>query len=222
MTLPAQQGAVFFDLDGTLTNPRVGILGAMRHALDKFEITGEDDETLISFVGAPLFLFFRNHYSMSDELARLAMDHYRDYYSEKGLYENELYDGIPELLGQLRDGGRTLSVATLKPLVFAKRVLDHFGLSIFFDHVSGPDLKPEGLTKTDIVAMALAKVEGVPRNKIIMVGDRDHDIIGARENGIASVGVSYGFGSIEELRAARPDAIAGSVAELQRILIKTD
>ena len=218
MTEPAKCDAILFDLDGTLSDPKVGIVKSLRYALSKFDIADESDERLVSFIGAPLFLFLQQQYSMDEEQAQHAMGFYREYYSETGIYENTVYPGIPELLERLRDGGKTLCVATLKPAVFAERVLEYFELRPFFDHVAGPDLRPEGLTKTEIITQALASMMNISKNRTIMIGDREHDIIGARKNGIASIAVAYGYGSMEELQSASPDHVAASVEELAQLL----
>ncbi len=221
MTIPAECDAILFDLDGTLSDPKVGIVKSLRYALSKFGITDESDETLVSFIGAPLYLFLQEQYSMNEEQAQRAMEFYREYYSETGIYENTVYPGIPDLLKRLRDGGKTLCVATLKPVVFAERVLEYFELRPCFDHVAGPDLRPEGLTKTEIIGQALASMKNIPTDKTVMIGDREHDVIGARQNGIASIAVAYGYGSMEELQSAGPDHMAASVEELARLLDQT-
>jgi phosphoglycolate phosphatase len=209
---------ILFDLDGTLTDPKEGITKSILHALSGLGIVENDIDVLVSFIGAPLFECLRTRYSLTEEETRRAVELYREYYSSTGLYENIVYPGIPELLEHLKNGGKTLLVATLKPTMFAERVLDHFDLRRHFDLVIGSDLDPTGIAKPHIIQRALSKLPDAPRERIIMVGDREHDVNGARINGIDSLAVTYGYGSLEELRSANPTYLADSVRDVEALL----
>jgi len=148
------------------------------------------------------------------------MDFYREYYSETGIYENAVYPAIPGLLESLHDKGKKLVLATLKPTVFAKRVLEHFKIHVFFAEVAGSNLDAAGFTKTEIIRRALILLQDIPKESIIMVGDRKHDVIGARENRIQSIAVTYGYGSIEELQETGPTFTAGSIEDLNALLVR--
>ncbi|GAB4348480.1 MAG: HAD family hydrolase [Candidatus Abyssubacteria bacterium] len=214
----AEYAVVIFDLDGTLTDPKAGITKSIRYALSKFGIEVDNLDSLVPWIGAPLRESFKKNYSFDDTQASQAVEYYREYFSEKGIYQNEVYPGIPELLEGLRDDGRKLVVATYKAAVFADRVLDHFGLRHHFVSVVGNTLDFDLPSKTDIVRMALSVVPGLLKETAVMVGDREHDIIGARENAIDSIGVTYGYGTIDELKRANPTHIAASVEELRKLL----
>ena len=210
--------AILFDLDGTLTDAGPGITKSIQYALSKFGIREQNLDRLVPFIGAPLFDSLRNRYSLEEPEARQAVEFYREYYSDFGIYENAVYPGIPELLRELREKGKKLGVATLKPVVFADRVLNNFGLDDYFDLVAGSGLDAAGLSKTQIIQQALSKLTDVSKEKVVMVGDRGHDVIGARKNGIDSIAVTYGYGTLEELQNANPMHIADSVESLRTLL----
>lgn len=211
----AKYDVILFDLDGTLTDPKVGITKSIQYALSKFGISEDSEDTLVSFIGAPLLVSLQDHYEMDEQEARRAIALYREYYSKTGIYENAVYQGISGLLEDLQAKGKKLLVATLKPTEFAERVLEHFGLRRYFDEVVGPDLEAAGLSKTEIIQKALAKLKNIPKDRIIMVGDRVHDVAGARRNGIDSIAITYGYGSLEELQDAGPTYIVDSVDGLR-------
>ncbi len=214
----ARYDLIVFDLDGTLTDPKAGITKSIRYALSKFGIEVDDLESLVPWIGAPLRESFKRSYSFDDKKASEAVEYYREYFSAKGIYDNAVYPGIPELLERLRDDGSKLVVATYKAAVFADRVLNHFGLRHHFASVVGNTLDYDFPTKADIIRMALSVVPGARKETAVMVGDREHDILGAKQNGIDSVGVTYGYGTIDELRGVNPTHIVGSVEELRRLL----
>ena len=209
---------ILFDLDGTMADTAIGITKSIRFALAKFGISEESDETLTSFIGAPLLPFFKEHYSLSEDDARRALDFYRERYAETGILETSIYPGIPSLLRELKGAGKRLIVATLKPAVYAERILSHFRLRDNFDHVFGPALGDGEPTKTEIIKRALTEASNTPRDAILMVGDRVHDVAGARTNGIDSVAVTYGYGAMDELQQADPTYIVNSVEELRALL----
>lgn len=210
---------ILFDLDGTLTDTVLGVTSGIKYALSKFGITDDNHERLVSFIGAPLLLAFQKHYSLSEDEARQAIVYYREYYKDTGIFETIVYEGIPDLLERLKNSGKRLLVATLKPTYFAELVLKQYDLREYFDFVFGPDLDSEGLTKTEIISVALARLPEVPKEHIVMIGDRYHDIVGAEKNGIDSIAVSYGFGTIEELQQAAPTHMASSAKELMTLLV---
>ena len=213
----APYAAVFFDLDGTLTDPTEGITKSVQYALAAFGIQ-EPLAKLIPFIGPPLHHSFMRHYGFDEATARRAVEVYREYFARQGMYENVVFPGIPELLAGLASRGTTLCVVTSKPTHFAAPIVAHFGLDRHFAAVVGSELDLSNADKATLVRLALDRFPGLAPASVVMVGDREHDIIGARANGVAAIGVTYGAGSVEELRAAGPDALAGSVAELAALL----
>lgn len=204
---------VLFDLDGTLTNPGRGITNSVAYALNKFGIETEDKKELYKFIGPPLLDSFMKYYGFSEEEAEMAIAYYREYFRDTGIFENEVYDGIPELLEEIRNSGRKIILATSKPEEFAKRILVHFGLDKYFDFAAGATMDSSRNKKGDVIAYAL-KESGCSSENAVMVGDRLHDILGAKENGLDSIGVLFGYGSREELENAGADYIAGTVKDI--------
>lgn len=209
---------LLFDLDGTLTDPKEGITKSVRHALRAFDIEVEDLDTLCSFIGPPLRDSFMEYYGFSEENATAAIGIYREYFSDRGLYENEAYEGIDGVLKALKDSGKKLYVATSKPEIFAKKILKHFQLDPYFEFVGGADLAETRVRKGDVIRYVLEENSITDLERVVMVGDRKHDILGAKEAGVASVGVLYGYGSREELTEAGADFIAETVFDLQNLL----
>ena len=208
--------AIFFDLDGTLTDPKVGITRCIHHALGELGVTPPDADDLTWCIGPPLLESFMTMLS-DDALATVALNHYRARFSEVGLFENQLYDGVPEVLRWLSGRGVSLFVATSKPQVYAQRIVEHFGLAAFFKGVFGPTLQGDRARKTDLLRWALDEI-GVKAGAAIMVGDRSHDIVRATDNGMRAVGVLYGYGSREELEATGAQLLVSSPGELSGIL----
>lgn len=208
---------VLFDLDGTLTDPGIGITNAVIYALNKFSIRVEDRTELYRFIGPPLLDSFQQFYGFSLTESREAIQYYREYYAEKGLLENQVYDGIPELLRSLKKSGRKLLVATSKPEVYAVQILEHFGLLTYFDLVAGASLDESRNRKEDVIRYALRKINGDPA-QAVMVGDRVHDVEGAKANGLPVIGVLYGYGSEEELVGAGANLIAKNPGDVIRII----
>jgi phosphoglycolate phosphatase len=209
---------ILFDLDGTLTDPTEGITRSVQYALAAFGIREELD-SLRPFIGPPLHRSFMAHYGFDEATARRAVDSYREYFAERGMYENLLFDGIPELLRALRADGRSLCVVTSKPTFFADQIVRHFGLEPYFDHVIGSNLDLSNADKPVLVRQAIERYPERDGASFVMIGDREHDIIGGQANGIATVGVTYGAGSREEIAAARPTAIVESVEALGAYLL---
>lgn len=199
---------LLFDLDGTLTDPGLGITNSVMYALEKFDIKVEDRTTLYKFIGPPLRDSFETFYGFSGEKSELAVQYYREYYKEQGLYENEVYEGIVDLLMQLKEQGKSLIVATSKPENFAIEILQHFKLYDYFDFVAGATMDKTRNEKADIIKYAMESCNISEKSSSIMIGDREHDIIGANENELDSIGVLFGYGSLEELQRAGATYIA--------------
>ena len=213
---------ILFDLDGTLTDPMEGITKSVQYALKKFNIEFENLEKLTSFIGPPLKQGFMEQYGFSEEDALKAVELSREYFVPIGMYENQIYPGIREMLENLKEAGKTLLVATSKPVDFAEKILEHFGIEEYFEYVSGSSLTQERTTKEEVIAHLLEEEQLVDMTELIMVGDRKYDILGAKEFGIKSVGVLYGYGSYGELKKAGADYIVKSVSELEDLLLRED
>ena len=209
---------ILFDLDGTLTDSAEGIVNSVLYALKKKGIEEHDRDKLHAFVGPPLIDSFMKYYGMSKEEAKGMVPLYREYFEPKGWAENRVYEGIPEVLSELRARGKHLLVATSKPELFAKRILEHFRLAQYFELICGASMD-EKLSRKDQVIDCVIREAGAEHIKeMIMVGDREHDVLGARKNGLPCVGVLYGYGSREELEAAGAAAICPTVKELPEYL----
>ena len=209
---------LFFDLDGTLTDPGLGITNAVMYALEKYGMEIPPRESLYKFIGPPLIWSFQNYYGFSKEKTDEAVRFFREYFSVKGLYENEVYEGIPELLESLRAKGKTLCVATSKPEKFAVEILEHFDLAKYFHHICGAEFDEKRGTKHEVIEYALGRCGNPERGDVLMIGDREHDILGAKAAGLGSLGVLYGYGDRAEHEAAGADGIVETVAELAAVL----
>lgn len=212
---------LLFDLDGTLTDSEEGILNCVKHALTSAGRSIPDDDKLRAFIGPPLLESFQTVCGMSYEDAEVAVAVYRQRYNVIGLFENRVYDGIPELLKKLRNAGCRLAVATSKPEAYTLRILEHFGILGCFDAVAGCSLEKEGETKADMIRLAMKRLEVTDEDKpyILMIGDRKHDILGAQECGIDCAGVLYGFAPEGELQEYGAKLIAADVSELGEMLL---
>lgn len=205
---------VLFDLDGTLTNSELGITTCVQHALRKFGIEVEDRTVLRPFIGPPLGESFQVYYGLSKEESEQAIKYYRERFSVKGLYENEVYEGVEKMLQSLKDSGKKLIVATSKPEKFTMIILEHFDLLKFFDFVAGATMDGSRGEKADVIRYALEKYGIEDKSEVIMIGDRKFDILGAKENGLKSIGVLYGFGDREELTEAGADYIVEKAEDI--------
>ncbi len=208
---------ILFDLDGTLTDPMVGITKSVQYALRFFGIQENSLEKLTPFIGPPLKGSFQKFYGFSEEQAEEALQKYREYFSEKGILENKVYEGIPALLEGLKQAGKRIYLATSKPEIYATRILKHFDLMPYFDFIGGSLLDGGRVEKPEVIRYVLEE-RGIKKEKAVMVGDRCFDIEGARSNGVLALGVLYGYGSQEELTGAGADFLAQTVSELQEIL----
>lgn len=204
----------FFDLDGTITDSSVGITNSVMYALKKFGIVEEDRTKLYQFIGPPLTDSFQRYYGFSEEESWQAVKYYREYYREKGIYENRVYEGLEETVKKLKEAGKRLVVATSKPEPFARIIMDYFHLTPYFDYIAGMELDGGRNTKAEVIAYALECCEIEDRSRVLMIGDRKHDVEGARAEGISSLGVLYGFGDRAELEAAGADYIVGLPGEI--------
>lgn len=213
------KNTILFDLDGTLTDPGRGITNSVTYALSKFGIEENDREKLYPFIGPPLYDSFVKYYGMSHDDANLAITYYREYFAPTGIFENEVYHGVSDMLKNLRANGKTLVLATSKPEEFARSILEHFDLGKYFDFVSGATMDEKRNKKDEVIAYALSQF-GIDPDDGVMVGDRKYDIEGGHKNGLTTVGVLFGYGSHSELVGAGADKIAGSVSELEEILLK--
>lgn len=210
---------ILFDLDGTLTDPMIGITKSVQYALRFYGIEESKLNTLCPFIGPPLKDSFMKYYHFPESQAEDAIKRYREYFSVTGIFENKVYDGIEELLKELKSCGKRLLVATSKPEEFAVQILEHFGLAQYFEHVCGASMDEKRVKKGDVIAYAIetAGIEDI--SLAVMIGDREHDIIGAKENGMDSIGVLFGYGSRKELEDAGAHFIGESVKELRKFLI---
>ncbi len=234
---------VLFDLDGTISDPKTGITRSVQYALKAFGIEEPDPDKLEPFIGPPLLDSFMEFYGMNREQAETAIGKYRERFSVTGLYENELYPGIRTMLENLKNAGCHLAVASSKPEVFVKKILDYFEITQFFDAIVGSELDGRRVNKDEVVLEALNRLavcnerhaaDGKQYNErhaadgnqtplryadTVMVGDRKFDVIGARAMGLHSIAVRYGYAQGTELEESKPDHIAEDVAELERILL---
>jgi len=210
---------VLFDLDGTLTDSSEGIVNGIQYALSKFGMREECREQLIQWIGPPLIDTFRTYYRLDEQKARQAEAFYREYYIGKGMYENTVFAGIPGMLQELQRAGVQMLVATSKHSLIAEAILRHFGLRSYFKEVSGSKLNSKRTSKSDIIESALKHGNTREGQRVVMVGDRKHDIAAAHNNRIASAAVAYGFGTLQELEKARPTYLVRSVSELRDLLL---
>lgn len=220
---------ILFDLDGTLTDPKLGITGCVQYALRKLGMEAPDADALEPFIGPPLMDSFREFCGLDEEKGAQAVAYYRERYAVDGLFENEAYPGIVQMLIRLQQAGCHLAVASSKPEVFVKKILEHFGMLSCFEVVVGSGLDGSRVRKEEVLEEALRQLLGerVPAKEtsayaegVVMVGDRKFDIQGAKAYGIASVGVAYGYAAEGELEEAGADRIVKTVQELEEALIK--
>ena len=213
---------VLFDLDGTLTDPKPGITQCVQYALHCMGIEEPDLDKLEPFIGPPLTDSFREFYGMDQEQAAEAVAKYRERFSEKGLYENEIYPGMKQMLEKLKTAGCHLAVASSKTEHFVKLILEYFDIDGYFEVIVGSELDGTRCQKEEVVAEALRRFfpdGNIPCDDIVMVGDRKFDIIGGREMGLHQIGVAYGYAPEGELEAAEAEYIVNDLDELERVLI---
>ena len=218
-----QKDYILFDLDGTLTDPKEGITKSVRHALNHYGIQVDDLDTLTPFIGPPLTDSYKKYYGFSDEQAWEGVLVYREYFSERGWHENKEYPGIKEMLDALKKAGKVLLVATSKPEEFGRKILEYFGMAGYFDFIGGADMEETRVRKADVIRYVLEQygLDRTPETlaRCVMVGDREHDVLGARECGMDCVGVLYGYGDRQEMDGCRPAWFAATVDELKDLLL---
>ena len=210
---------ILFDLDGTIIDPKIGIINSVKFALNNMKIEYNQTDSFEKFIGPPLDQSFQNFYSLSKSQAREAVESYRIYYRKKGIEENHLYQGIKELFEDLVKQNILLYVATSKPTLFAIDILKHYNITNFFEEIVGSNLDLTRSAKKEIIEYILTKNHNIDPNNCVMIGDRNYDIIGAQNNQIDSIGVLYGYGSYEEMKEVKPTYIAKSIDELRKILL---
>lgn len=212
---------IFFDLDGTLTDPKQGITNSIQYALRKLGRDVPEIKDLLWCIGPPLRGSFKKILKGDDNMAETAISFYREYYVEKGKFENRIYSGVEKVLGTLNKQGFNLFVVTSKPYVFAIEIINYFNLLSFFKSVFGSELDGRLVDKGDLIAYAMDR-EKIPAGRTIMVGDREHDIVGAKKNGVFSLGVTYGYGTKEELTKSNADFIVDSPEGIVEVVSTRD
>ena len=208
---------LLFDLDGTLTDPKEGITKSARHALHAFGIEVESLDDLCCFIGPPLKDSFMEYYGFTESDAQKAVEIFREYFSSQGIFENKVYEGTRESLKALVRSGKKLYVASSKPEVFVRMILEHFELDSYFEFMGGADFEEIRVKKADVIRYVLDTCGICDISKTVMIGDRKHDILGAKEFGMESVGALYGYGSREELTKAGADFLVESIFDLQNL-----
>lgn len=211
---------ILFDLDGTLTDPAVGITGGVAHALDYFGNKYESRKLLEEFIGPPLREHFMEFCGVDRDKGEEYVAKYREYYATIGIYENKVYNGIEDLLVSLKNAGKRIVLATSKPEKFALILLKHFGLYEYFDFVAGALMSNTRTKKDEVIAFALENIDEYNPETIIMVGDRHHDVEGAEKFSIDTIGVTFGYGSRDELEEAGAKIVVDTVEELKAELLK--
>jgi phosphoglycolate phosphatase len=205
---------ILFDLDGTLTDPRDGIVRCIQYALERLGLEPRSEADLLHYIGPPLRESFCQLLNTTDEVALAqAVNVYRERYSKIGLLENEVYAGIPEALSELHARGDRLFVATSKPGLYAQQILEHFGLAGYFRRIWGCELDGTRADKGELIAHLLEQEKLLPDDSV-MIGDRVHDAVGARANGVMPVGVLWGYGNEEELTSAQCKLLVRAPEEL--------
>lgn len=213
---------LLFDLDGTLTDPKLGITSCVQHALRKFGIEEPDLDKLEPFIGPPLPDSFQEFYGFDEQKTAEAVTAYRERFSTIGLFENEIYPGIEDMLSHLKQADKKLAVASSKPTVFVKQILQHFEIEQYFDVIVGSELDGTRYRKEEVVEEALRQLyhgEKVKNDTTVMIGDRKFDIQGAKTFSIVSVGVSFGYAAPGELEQAGADYIVDTVRQLEELLL---
>ena len=209
---------ILFDLDGTLTDSSKGIINSIIYALEKFDINDYDMSLLKKFLGPPLHESFEKYMGFDKEKSLQAVKLYREYFSSKGLFENEIYGGVIDLLQNLKENGKALIVATSKPQLFTDRIMEHFNLAKYFDFIAGSNMDTTRSKKAEVIEYALSECNIKDKSKVVMIGDRAEDMIGAQTVGVDSIGVEYGYGTFDELKNAGATYIVKTVGELKDLL----
>lgn len=210
---------ILFDLDGTLTDPFMGITRSVQYALKYYGITVDDLQQLTPFIGPPLQDSFQDFYHFSQAQANEACNKYHERFVDKGWCENVVYEGIDSFLREQKESGKQLFVATSKPEPLARKILDHFNLSQYFSFIGGDTMERTRSAKAEVIRYVLSAAGITSLQEAVMIGDRKHDIIGAKSVGMDSVGVLYGYGDKQELTEAGADYIVEDVEGLRKLLL---
>ncbi len=217
---PLNKKYILFDLDGTLTDPFMGITQSVQYALKHFDIDVKDLHQLSRFIGPPLKNSFQEYYDLTEEQSEEAIKKYRERFSDIGIFENEIYEGIKDLLEQLLEEGKTILMATSKPEAYARRIADFFDLTQYFTQICGSEFDGRRQDKSEVIEFLLQTQRINDKSEAIMVGDRKHDVIGAIKTEIESIGVAYGYGGNQELIESGATYVVGSVPQLRELLVK--
>ncbi len=213
---------ILFDLDGTLTDPKVGITTCCQYGLRAVGVDVPDLKELEQFIGPPLIPAFQEVYGITEDQARLALEKYRERFTDIGIYENELLPGVPQMLEALKAAGKVVATASSKPEPFVKRILEHFAIDGYFDEIAGSTMDEKHAGKAEVVADVLRRLH-IPeeeKDSVIMVGDRKHDVEGAAAHGIRTIAVTFGYGSVEELTTVGAWKLAHTMEELTALLLE--
>ena len=210
---------IFMDLDGTITNPKIGITKSIQYSLASFGIKEDNLDNLTRHIGPPLIDTFREYYGFDENKTKLAVMKFKERFEDIGWCENEVYEGMEDMLKAFQLAVKTLIVATSKPEYMAKKILDHFNLSQYFTDICGSERDGSRSKKHEVIQYAIDKNAIKNKEDIIMVGDRSYDILGAKRVGIQSIGVLYGFGCLTEFEDANADFIVQTVSELHDVVL---
>lgn len=209
---------LLLDLDGTVTDSSLGIINSALYALKQYGIEEDDRKKLEAFIGPPLNESFMKFYGFPLEQSFEAVEKYREYYRVTGIFENRVYDGIREFLSAAKAAGKVVILATSKPEIFARQILEHFDLMRYFDFCVGSELDGRRVKKDEVIAYAMEQAGITDVSQAIMIGDREHDIIGAHKCGMQAIGVLFGFGDLAEMRACQADYVVDTPQELAELL----
>ena len=210
---------ILFDLDGTLTDPYLGITQCVQYALNAYGIKDEPLEKLKKFIGPPLKNSFMEFYGFDSADADAAVEKYRERFRDTGIFENDIYEGVEEMLKTLKGRGLILAIASSKPQDFVERILDHFHIRQYFDNITGSFMDGRRTVKCEVIEAVIETLKIEDRSQVVMVGDRFHDVEGAKIAGVDCIGVSFGYGGREELEMAGAAAVVDSVEELRNFLM---
>lgn len=215
---------ILFDLDGTITESGPGIINSVKYALEKMGYPSDDIETLRKFIGPPLKFSYMEYYGMTEEQAEEGIIRYREYYTVQGIFDNSVYEGIISSLKALREAGKKLVIATSKPEKFAKMIAEHFEFAEYFEMICGASMDEKRVEKAEVIAYALDEmgIKTEELDSVLMVGDRKHDILGAKVNNLKSMGVLYGYGDRDELEAAGADYIVEKASEISDLILNLE
>lgn len=210
-----------FDLDGTITDSGSGIINSIRYALEKYGLPVPEEKVLRTFIGPPLKEQFQAVCGLNEEESARMVEAYREYYTEKGIFENSVYSGVPEMLEQMKEAGVRILMATAKPEKFAKRIAEHFNFAKYFEFIGGACMDGRRTDKYEVIEYVIDQcgISEEERKRAIMIGDRSHDMIGAGKAGLHSLGILYGYGDRGELEAADAEMIAETPEEVCELIL---